>query len=58
MERAILMDIKIPRVRIIRPQHVDMIAEDILKKYLSLAFWVSPFAFWKIWELIKPYLGA
>lgn len=50
------MDIKIPRVRFIRPQHVEHVAEGIIKTWLYVCFWISPFAVWKIYELIKPLI--
>ena len=50
------MDIKWPRVRIIRPQHANLVAEEIIKKYLHIAFYVSFFGWWKIYELIKPLI--
>jgi len=53
------MDIKIPKIKIkiLRPQEQYRIAvEDIIKQYLKLSFWLSPLAFWKLYEIIKPYM--
>lgn len=57
------MDIKIPSIKIIRPQELEIIAENVIKQCLIMCFWssfvtipASFFGFWKIYELIKPYL--
>ena len=53
------MDIKIPRVRIIRPQHIEDVTENIIKRYLTLCFWLSwsiPLGVWKIYDLISPLI--
>ena len=47
------MNIKIPRIRIVRPQHVDVVTEVIIKNYLKLAFYISPLALWKAYELLE-----
>ena len=46
--------IKVPRFRIIRRTYIDldMVLLDIAKKYLVLCVFVSPFSWWKIYEII------
>lgn len=50
------MDIKIPRWRIIRPQHVEQVGENIVRQLLKVNFWVGFIGWWTIWQWIKPYL--
>jgi len=50
------MDIKIPRIRIIRPQHYEIVVEKIVMQWLKISFYLSPLAVWKIYELIKPLI--
>ena len=50
------MDIKVPKFRIVRPQHASIVAEELVKGYLKWAVIISPLAFWKIWDLIKGFI--
>lgn len=49
--------IKLPRIHIIRPKEKTFVAEEIIKRYLHVAFYVSFLGWWKIYELIKPYIN-
>lgn len=33
-------------------------ATDVIGTYIRVAFWISLFAFWKIYELLKPVYEA
>jgi hypothetical protein len=49
------MNIKIPKLRVVRPQHYTVVTEGIIKQFLYVCFWLSwliPFGAWKAYDLI------
>ncbi len=52
------MEIKWPRVRIIRPQHVEIVTELIVRQLLLVNFWVGFIGWYQICKWIKPYIGG
>lgn len=50
------MEIKIPRIKIVRPQQYELLAEVIVKDYLRVAFYISFIGWYQIWKWIEPYL--
>jgi len=39
-------------MKFIRPQHFDVVSEDIIKMLLKLGFWLLPFGAYKIYEIL------
>ena len=48
--------IKFPRIHIIRPKDKTFVAGKIIEGYLGFAFWLSFLGWWKIYDLIEPYI--
>lgn len=47
------MDIKIPKIKIIRTHNIVSAAEEFVQKYLIISAFISPFAIWKLLELVQ-----
>lgn len=43
-------------MKFIRPQHFDVVSEDIIKQYLKVVFWLSPLMWWKLYEILSEVL--
>ncbi len=52
------MEIKLKKIKIrfIRADHYTLVAEELVKTWLKIAFFISPFAIWKLYELISEVL--
>lgn len=51
------MNIKVPKLRIIRPAEYQIAAESIIRTWVKASFWLSPLAVWKGIELLNEFLG-
>jgi hypothetical protein len=47
------MDIKIPKIRVVRQQHVESVMEDMVKMILKVNFWVGFLGWYKVYEVLK-----
>lgn len=46
------------RIKMFEKTVITIVAQNIIKQYLTLSFWVSWLAWWKLYDLVKPYLGG
>lgn len=50
------MEIKWPRIKLIRPQHVDYVTDDLIRSCLKWGFFLGLWKAWELLQLLKPLI--